>query len=627
MTYASIIDIFEERVESSADRVALRFREEDRTVSWTWKDWRDEIWKLVAHLHEMGVESGDRVVILSSNRPEWVVVDLAIMYIGAVSVPIYPATLARHCRWTLRHADADWMVIEDPLQLEKLIEVPDELDSLRGCLMMDRVTHLESPDRRGRVEIRYDKLKVPEKLVEKISWYQDVKTREPVEPTEARASIQGEDLASIVYTSGTTGAPRGAMLTHANFVAEVLGNAEVMPIEDSDRQILLLPLSQIFARILYMTSAYLGAETSFSAGFSYLMTEFQREKPTFFVGVPSVFERLGARFAVDSSTSRLFGTRRLKRFARTAIYRSKELQGKGDMGLLDRVIFEVGDRTLFRRLRQVFGGRLRFAISGGAPLSKSICEIFHGAGIPIIEGYGLTESCGAATVNSPEDFVSGTVGQPLPGVKVRIDGNGEILLRGDSIATGYWNDEKATKKNFRDGWLHTGDLGQFVDHKGNVLDIYDYEDGAHLQVLERLDDTIVLKDGTKISPQRVESVLQSIPIIRTAVVTSSDDVSISALVTLESHILRRWAHEKGRGKERFEELCVDPEIYEWVKSEIDSANSVLRPSENVKNFAILPVSFSPASGELTHTFKVRRRFVIDKYRSVLDRLDARNGKG
>lgn len=607
--------------------MALRFWRDGRTVTWTWNDWAVQVSRFAEHLINLGVSAGDRVVILSRNRPEWVVADLAIMLVGAVSVPIYPATRARHCRWTLRHADAHWIVVEDPVQFEKLIELPEELDSLKGVILIEDHCQLERPDRKGRVEVRFDELDVPTSLAAKLSRYADAvhpsSVSVPVEPLRARAAPDG--LASIVYTSGTTGAPRGAMLSHRSFVVEVLGNAEAMPIRDSDRQILLLPLSQIFARILYMTAIYLGAETSFSNGFSHLLAEFQREKPTFFVGVPSVFERLSARFAIEAGGgNRLMRSKGLRKLARSAQLKSRELQGHGSMKLIDRVMFEIGDRTIFRQMRQVFGGRLRFAICGGASLSSNVCEIFHGAGIPVLEGYGLTESCGAATVNRPESLVPGTVGQPLPGVEVQLDESGQILLRGDSIANGYWNAPEATEANFVDGWFRTGDLGEFVDHRNQSLNSRTYQPGAYLKIHERIDDTILLKDGTKISPQRVESMLQSVPLIRNAVVTSTTGHSLAALLTLDSQMLRTWSHQQGRGQERFEQLCVDPDVYEWVKQEVESVNSVLKPSESVQKFAILPLAFSPESGEMTHTFKVRRRFVIDKYRSVLERMEQRS---
>lgn len=617
MSVRTVLEMFDERVATSGDAVALRMRREGRWASLTWNEWYTAVDRFARSLLALGVQRGDRVLLLSRNRAEWVIADLAIMQIGAVTVPIYPSTLARHCAWTIRHAEARWAVVEDPHQLDKLISQEDELEGLERIVLLDDIASLETPDKAGRSVVTMRDLEMSERQREWVvapgqaeELAAQVAAKDPNAGQARRRSIQLSDLATIVYTSGTTGTPRGVQLTHENLAAEALGNSLAMPLTEDDRQILLLPLSQVFARSIYLTSILVGCVMSFSRGFSHLLREFQEEKPTFFVGVPSVFERLAGRALTERVGQRVFSPERVRHLAKLAQKRCRADQGLANLSLMDKGMLALGDRTLFKDIRQAFGGELRFSISGGAPVSAFLTEVFHGMGVPIYEGYGLTETSGAATVNSPQAWRIGTVGQPLRDVELKIDTNGEVLIRGPIVSPGYWRDEDATAAAWENGWFRTGDIGALED--------------GYLRITDRCRDMILLRTGKSVSPQRVETQLQSIPVVKRAVVAGDAEDHLVALLTLDEPALAAWARSRKFDESlTHEELCLMDEVYDELRIHIDRVNAELRSSEQVQRFAIIPRNFSPETGELTPTYRVRRRFVLEKYRPVLEGLRAR----
>lgn len=617
MSVRTVLEMFDERVAASGDAVALRMRREGRWTSLTWNEWYTAVDRFARSLLALGVERGDRVLLLARNRAEWVIADLAIMQVGAVTVPIYPSTLARHCAWTIRHAEARWAVVEDPHQLEKIISQEEELEGLERIILLDDIASLDSPDKKGRNVVTMRDLELTDA---QRAWVVDpgqagelaamIAAKDPNAGQARRRSIQLTDLATIVYTSGTTGTPRGVQLTHENLASEAMGNALAMPLTENDRQILLLPLSQVFARAIYLTSILVGCVMSFSRGFSHLLREFQEEKPTFFVGVPSVFERLAGRALTERVGQRVFSPERVRHLAKLAQKRCRAEQGLTSLSLMDKGLLAFGDRTVFKDIREAFGGELRFSISGGAPVSAFITEVFHGMGVPIYEGYGLTETSGAATANSPNAWRIGSVGQPLRDVEVKIDTNGEVLIRGPIVSPGYWRDDEATAEAWQDGWFRTGDVGSMVD--------------GYLVITDRCRDMILLRTGKSVSPLRVETQLQSIPVVKRAVVAGDAEDHLVALLTLDEHALAAWAKSrKIDASLSHEELCLMDEVYDELRTHIDRVNAELRSSEQVQRFAIIPRNFSPETGELTPTYRVRRRFVLEKYRSVLDGLRAR----
>ncbi len=612
MAAKTLVDLFERRVSESGDAVALRHYDDGMWKPLSWSRWLSGVTRMAAGLIALGVERGDRIAILSRTRLEWVFADQAALAAGASVVPLYHSTLPRQISIILRDAGATILFVEDPHQLERVLSVRDELPGIRHVITFDELATLDAPDEQGRAVIRLDDVEAwdpDDPWVLTLSRLLELGAAaigdDPNVVLDRRRHITADDIASIVYTSGTTGRPRGVVLTHANFVAEVEANALALPLDEQDEQILFLPLSHIFARVTYLTAVHTGCVTTFSRGLQHLATELRQVRPTLVVGVPRVFEKVFER-VVNAGGVRPDGVRRRAVERTVGLATRVGRGGRSSLGLLDRAAFEVADRALLARVREFFGGRLRFAVSGGAPLSEDLCAFFHGAGVLLLEGFGLTENCAAATVNRPDDARIGTVGKPLLGVDVRIADDGEILLRGPNIMRGYWQDDAATAAALVDGWLHTGDIGEIED--------------GYLRVTDRKKDIIVTAGGKNIAPQPIETALCAIPYVDHALVHGDRRRYLTALVTLRRDTVEAWAAHHDLGNLAFEELRHHSRVFELIRQHIDEVNRELAGYETIKRFAILDSDFDPNSGELTPTWKTRRRFVTDKYRAVLDSL-------
>lgn len=610
MSVRTVIEMFDERVEQSGQATALRVQQNDAWISISWREWHEAVARFATVLSDLGVEPGDRVLLISQNRPEWVIADLAIMRLGAVVVPIHPDTLPTHCVWKARDAGARWAVLEDPNQLRKFIHASDDdVDtSIERFIIFDEIT-TRVTSKQAKAAPTLASLELDDGQRERVELFERLNEKSTPENFVSPASVCAQDLATIVYTSGTTGTPVGVCLTHGNLAAEARGNAHALPLRADDRQILILPLSQVFARAIYLTSILVGCEMSFSRGMSHLAKEFRAERPTFFVGVPAIFEALAARTFTERVGSRVFNPERVHVFAKLAQKRSRAMQSRAELSLIDRALLAVGDRTLFREIRGSLGGRVRFVISGGAPVSSFLHDAFRGMGVPIYEGYGLTETSGAVAVNTPNAWRTGTVGRPIKDVEVRIAEDGEVLIRGPVVSPGYWRNDEATRDACDEGWLRTGDIGAMVD--------------GYLMITDRRCHMMVLRDGKSVSPQRIETRLQAIPVVKRAVVSSNAEDQLVALLTLELKALRAWAASQGMNEEDDELLCMKEEVYEELWRHVDRVNAGLRASEQIVGFGIIPRNFSTGTGELTTTNRIRRHFVLEKYRRVLNGIRAR----
>ncbi len=575
----------------------------------SWAQWHAESEKYAAALIALGLKAGDRVAILCSNGPEWVIADQAILSTGCVTVPIYASNLAQHCASILEDSGARVAIVEDPLQLEKLCQGAPGLEQLEHIIVQKALTVLDRPDSHGRTRIALEDVlhagRAPAAVIrgeELGELAQQCADDDPNAVRTRRRAVRGPDAASIVYTSGTSGRPRGVVLTHSNFAAEVAGNAIAIPIDESDEQLLILPLSHAFARVLYMTAVRAGTITTFSAGFGSLLEELAQIRPTFIVGVPAVFDRLQANLLLSAQNDAILRRLGSRRLVAGAVDESKRRQAGESRSPAQHGRYFMLDRLLFRRVRALFGGKLRFAISGGAPLASEVADFFVGAGVPLLEGYGLTETCGAALVNRPDHFRTGTVGTTLRGVEAALAEDGEILLRGSTISPGYWNsDEKIVDDK---GWFRTGDIGEFDDE--------------FLRVTDRKKDLIVTALGRSVSPQFLETQLKTIPLVERACVHGDDREFVSALITLDREALRRVAESEKLGTLDPRELAQHKRIYELVGKGVARVNAELPAAEQVRRFAILAGEFRLQTGELTPTMKLRRRFVTEKYRSIFD---------
>src|SRR5687768_4334646 len=537
----------------------------------------------------LGITSGDRVAIMSESRPEWVMSDMALLALGAAVVPIYPTLSGPQARYILDDAGAKLAVVSTKLQLEKVQEVRHLLPSLEAVIVMDEgaagasVMGLDAVAARGHARMTGE-------------WGAGKESNERV-----RAVTPGQ-LATIIYTSGTTGEPKGVMLTHANLVSNLFAAREVLQLTPDDVALSFLPLSHGFERMASFLYLLTGTTMIFAESFDTIGRDIALVRPTMVTGVPRVYEKMQARIlekaaAVPGVKGALFkwGLAASTRKARA------QLRGKRP-GPLTGLQATMADRLVFSKVRAGVGGRLRYVVSGSAPLPVNVMEFFSAIGMPIIEGYGLTETAPILTVNPPAALRAGSVGRPVRDVEIRIADDGEILARGANIMTGYYNKPAATAEVLRDGWFHTGDIGAF-DKEG------------YLSITDRKKDLLVTSGGKKIAPQPIENTLKRSPLVAEAVVLGDRRNFAAALIIPDFAALERRLKDLGRPPSGTrEELLARDDVKGLYDEIITGLNRELSQYERIKKFALLPKEFSIDTGELTPTLKVKRKVVEEKYR-------------
>ncbi len=576
---ANLTDPVWENAEVAPDTVQFVRRvcgEDGARTEVTCRQFRDEVVAVARGLVAAGISPGDRIGLMSRTRYEWTLIDYAIWAAGAVTVPIYETSSAEQVAWILADSEAVAVVVEAPAHATLVAEVRDRLPQLRQVWQIEQ----------GAV----DELTT---------------AGESVDPTQIevrRSGVGADDLATIIYTSGTTGRPKGCMLTHRNMYADIANAVPVLPnlFRQSASTLLFLPLAHAFARLIQLGVVQARATLAHCADTKNLVAELQEFKPTFVLSVPRVFEKVynGARQKAEADgKGRIFD-----RAERVAIAYSQALETADGPGLGLRAQRVVFDRLVYRRLRAAMGGRCRDAISGGAPLGARLGHFFRGIGVNISEGYGLTETSPAAAANLPSATRIGTVGRPLPGVTIRIEDDGEILIAGELVFRGYWRNEEATAEVLTpDGWFRTGDLGQ--------LD----EDG-YLSVTGRKKEIIVTASGKNVAPAVLEDQVRAHPLVSQCVVVGDRQPFIAALVTIDEEALPAWlaAHDRPETTS-VAELRDDEALRAEIQGAIDQANQAVSRAEGIKVFRILPRDFTEATGELTPSLKVKRQVVHETY--------------
>jgi long-chain acyl-CoA synthetase len=571
----SAVDVFRDRVARSGSRTALRHKVGTEWQAMSWDEWGAASREIAAGLLATGVAPTDRVAIFASTRLEWVLCDVGALQAGAVVVPIYPSSLPDQAQHILADSGAVVAIAEDAQQLAKLAAVKDRLPALRRVVLLsgtddrDWVTTLGAVREEGR------------------AWL----AAHPARLGEIAAAIDPAQTATIIYTSGTTGPPKGVVLTHANLVFEIGAVENLLGLGEEDEQLLFLPLAHSFARVVEWACIAIGASTAFAEGLPQLVPNMGEVRPTFVAAVPRVFEKAYAKMQAT------FAEKRKKAIARKIVDWSlaqgrerSEKQRRGEPAESWR--YRMADRLVFQKVRATFGGRLRFFVSGGAPLSAEIAEFFHAAGILVLEGYGLTETTAAATCNRPDSYRFGTVGPALPGVEIKIAADGEILIRGGNIMTGYWNAPAATAEVLdADGWFHSGDIGVI-------------EEGGHVRITDRKKDIIVTAGGKNVAPQNIENDLKaSCPLVSQAVVLGDRQKFLVALLTL--------TEEAARDRAAAESVVADA---------VATLNKRLASYETIKRHKILDQDFTEESGELTPSLKVKRKVVSERHRAEIEKL-------
>ena len=547
-------------------------------------EWREVSWaqagrragELAAGFLALGAGKGDRVAILARTRLEWTLCDFALVSIGAVPVPIYPTSSGPECAYIVENSGARLLVLEDAGQEEKLAPHLSGLPALEQVFTMAAEGEAATP------------------LADLAARGVALLAEHPSAVDDARAAVGEEDMLTIVYTSGTTGPPKGCVLLHRNYWVMVDMIDQVPDFwRERDVAVLFLPLAHVFGRLVELGCARRGITIAFCPDPASVGPAVAAVRPTILPSVPRVYEKVHA--GVTASFAKATGAkRRLIDWALGVGYRASECrERRRPYPPLLALQHALADRLVFAKVRARLGGRLRLPLSGGAPLGTDVCAFFHALGIPILEGYGLTECGTAATLNYPGRFRIGTVGLPFNGQEVKIAEDGEILIRGENVFAGYWRDEPATRAVLtEDGWLKSGDVGS-ID-----------EDGF-LTITDRKRDIIITAGGKNISPQNIENALKAAPLVSQALVIGDRRPYVTALVTVDPAEAAKFAPEAVRGA---------------VERAVASVNENLGRAEQIKRFALLPRDFSSEMGEVTPTLKLRRRVCEENFRAEIESL-------
>ena len=593
----SIVEHFWTNAARYGPRPALRRRGDDGWETMTWDDYAFGVRHIAAGLVQLGLQQGDRVGILSSNRREWHLADFGILSAGGVTVPVYPTNSSSQVAYVLGHSGCRFAFVENIDQLSKVLLRRDELPDLVRVFLFDRGDGLDH-ELIGDLDDLHD---LGEKELEE----------HPTVIAERAAALHPDDLATIVYTSGTTGRPKGAMLTHGNIAANIDNITRVVPVGPDDRFLSFLPLSHIAERTVSNFGQVLaGGETWFAESLASVPTDLPACRPTVFFAVPRVWEKFreGVREKVETLST---PQRQLaERYFRLVARRGRVTGSGPPLSVLEVAQFKVLDAVVGRTVRAELGlDKARYLVCAAAPVHPDLLRWFHGMGLPIAEVYGQTENCGVSTMNPPGAIRVGTVGTAAPGVEVRIADDGEILSRGENVTTGYYRNEAGTKELVDEhGWMHTGDLG--------ALD----PDG-YLTITGRKKDLIINAAGKNISPQEIETRLRYEQLISQAVVVGDGRPYLTALLTLDEEALHEWAAHHGRSGS-VEALASDPEVLQEIADSVERVNREHARVEGIKRWHLLPHDLTVAGGELTPTLKVKRQFVAERYRDIIDSLYA-----
>lgn len=590
----TLVEVFNQQVEKLGDRVALKRRNGDLWESITWREYGKAVKDVGLGFVSMGFEPGEVVSVFSNNRPEWHFADLGCMAMGGVTVPIYQTSAEDQIEYILGHAETRYIVVQDDDFLQKILKVKDQLPKLEKAVLMegtsddDFVMTLDELRKAGREYAEKNQTAYEERC----------------------KGVKGDGLATLVYTSGTTGRPKGAEITHHNIVWTVDSISQVISSDENDRILSYLPLSHILERLSSnFNQIYIGFQTWFADSVDTLVRDLGDCRPTIFVAVPRVWEKAYGRIkeGLEESTG-LQHTLAMKALDLGKKRVALEQEGKA-LGAWDSIVHGLLGKIVFGKIQNQLGlDAARICVSGAAPLAAEIMEFFSAIGLPICEGYGQTEDTGPTSLNPPEKIKIGTVGPALPGVTVKIADDGEILVKGDNVFRGYYKNPEATAETLKDGWLYSGDVGEL-------------DDDGYITITDRKKDLIITAGGKNIAPQELEGRIKFGQLVSQAVVIGDRRKYLTALVTLDPEALEKWAGENGK-KFDMEALCQDDDVRAEVQKAIDETNAHFSRTESIKKFEILPRDFTIDDGEMTPSLKVRRRTIVDKYADTIESMYA-----
>jgi long-chain acyl-CoA synthetase len=579
---STIADMMGLAADRFADKTAVTFKRGDDWVKVSYRDVGEIVSEVARGLIDLGLEPGDKAAVLCSTRAEWSYASFGITSAGGVVVPIYPTNSPEECEWVAGNSESRFLFAEDPSQVAKIAKVRERLPALEAIIVMDG----DAPD-----AITLDELR------------ERGRARDAAEVAERAAGVEPDDPYTFIYTSGTTGPPKGCVLSHNNYRSVVTMCEQASILHEGDIAYLYLPLAHSFALLIELIAIDLGGTIAYWGGDPKgIVGELMAVKPHYLPSVPRIFEKI---YTLVTSTNDPDKIR-----AATALgLKVRAMQDAGQTVPDElQAAFDKADEELYANVRNVFGGRLRQATSGAAPIAQEILEFFYACGVPVLEGYGMTETATASTVSTRESYKFGTVGRPLPGTEVRIADDGEILVRGPHIFGGYYKMEDKSFGAIEDRWLHTGDLG--------AID----EDGF-LSITGRKKDIIITAGGKNLAPANLENDLKQSRWISRAVMYGDRRPYPVALITLDPEEIGPWAKEQGLPEDPAA-LASEPKVLELIQSVLDEVNSKYARVEQIKKFVILDHDLSQETGELTPTLKVKRNVVNEKYEPLFDRLYA-----
>ncbi|MBZ0271023.1 long-chain fatty acid--CoA ligase [bacterium] len=577
-----------------AHALCMRYRKDGDWTRLTYAEVDEQVRNFALGLLALGLAPGDAMALLSENRPCWAMTDLGVLCVGGVLAAIYPTSTAQQIGHIVEDSGAKILAVSNHFQLGKALSSPAARKALSHIIIFDPIPDLTDAD---------DRVLSFDDVVNLGKAHGD-----PLELLRRGDTPVNDDLATLIYTSGTTGTPKGVMLTHANILSNVDAARRIFQLGPGDTSLSILPLSHSLERTAgHFAMLFSGAEIAYGEGVTDIAGDLVEVKPTLMIGVPRVFEKL--RLAITEQFARrgriaegLFG-RAMETGREAAWYR---LQGMRPPAYLELQL-SLADTLVYQPIRESFGGRLRFMISGGAPLSRDIAEFFFAAGLAIYEGYGLTETSPVVTANFPHQVRLGSVGKPIPGVEIRIADDGEVLVRGPNVMKGYHNLPDDTARAMNKGWFHTGDIG--------TID----EDGF-LTITDRKKDIIVTSGGKNVAPQAIEAQLSHDRYIAQACVLGDRRPHLTAVIVPSFDEVRAWAARKGMEFETNADLARSKDVRELVEKAVDRVNKKLPPFERVRDFILADEEFTLENDRLTPTQKVRRRMVETEYAHRLDAL-------
>ncbi|RKY55769.1 MAG: long-chain fatty acid--CoA ligase [Candidatus Neomarinimicrobiota bacterium] len=594
INFDTISEMFISVTNKYTNKAAYGYKEEGVWKELTFGEVRSCVEKIYGGLKTLGIKSGDHVAIMSENSRWWAMSDYGILSAKGVTTTIYPTLTAKTVKWIIQHSESRFLFCGDKKQTEKILPMLDDLKNIVKVIVMDN-TSFDHPN-----------IITMKELMEFGETY---RKENPGDFEKDAMSIKKDDPLTLIYTSGTTGVPKGVMLSHGNLTSNISSSSQVIIVTDQDVFLSFLPLSHTFERMAgHFFPFSVGAQVYYAESIEKVADNMQEVHPTLMIAVPRLYEKMYAKVianvAASSSLKQSIFWWSIET-GRKAI--EKRHRGESN-GVFLGLKLKIANKMVFSKLKEVVGGRMRFFVSGGAPLSKEIGEFFDAAGIIIIEGYGLTETSPVISANLLEKYTLGTVGPPLPGIEVKIADDGEILTRGPNVMKGYFKDEASTKEVFdEDGWFHTGDIGEFN------------EDG-YLVITDRKKNILVTSGGKNVAPQPMENALITSKWIEQIVIIGDKRKFISALIVPAFPSLEEWAKEKGLEWEDRQELVELPDVKELYDKVIGESMEGFARFEKVKKFALLPDEFTIESGELTPSLKVRRNIVEDKYADIIDEI-------